>query len=114
MRSVWMQCEALPVMDFSSAMPFNLLYERRHAQRKFLAQSSRNAGTSTVRAMRYLARRLCLSCCATTAAVVAASILGCVGGTALLHLAAQLDRRALVRLLSSQLLDVAYRSGRDW
>lgn len=42
---------------------------------------------------------------------VIASIIGCVAGTALLYLAARLDRRALVRLLPSQLLDVAHPIG---
>jgi MFS family permease len=42
---------------------------------------------------------------------VAASIIGCVAGTALLYLAARLDRRALVRLLPAQLLDVAHPIG---
>jgi MFS family permease len=42
---------------------------------------------------------------------VVASIIGCVAGAALLYLAARLDRRALVRLLPSQLLDLAHPIG---
>ena len=42
---------------------------------------------------------------------VVASIVGCVAGSALLYLAARLDRRAVVRLLPPQLLDIAHPIG---
>jgi len=42
---------------------------------------------------------------------VVASIIGCAAGAALLYLAARLDRRARVRLLPSQLLDLAHPIG---